>query len=508
MTIVDQDTRNEIMTQTGNIVISASAGSGKTTIMIKKIGRVLEDTNNHKTVAAITFTIKATDEIKKKAQQEGISKEFVAMTNDSFIEQEIIRPFIIDTYGSNYSNDFTVDYDYKFNDFKNGQKSLVTQNKLGVFRNIKKNFKFQLALDILENNVAAREYLQSKYTMIFIDEYQDSDLDMHKLFMYFKNNLKINLFIVGDAKQAIYLWRGAQQNIFEILEQEDLKGYELTTNFRSHDEIVNYANLIHNNKHFNKGYNIDVQRVVHAKTQEFESVFPILVSIGEVDLEKEITIIINVNDAARSCAESLNKLGYNFKFIPRTPLDSNTPNSYFLRQLACYIIDENYSIYDFVEKVNADSRRQMVIRIEKTIEMLRGNIDCNMETIKNTIMNIGELLEIEFTHDEIQLLYQTLQYEEFHLAFINTEGKHKVMTVFASKGLEFSQVISFSSYYRVHVGMDHQNHYVSITRAKDKFIMIDDSNSYEEFIVKESKRLDMQKSCNLFKSLDNLLDLT
>lgn len=508
MILVDQDARDEIMRETGNIVISASAGSGKTTIMIEKLKKVLEDTNNHKTVAAITFTTKATAEIKRKAKDEGVYKEFVAMTNDSFIEQEIIRPFITDTYGANYKSDFTIDYDYKFSNFQSGKDSLVEHEKLGVFWDIKENFKFRLALDILQNNIAACQYLQSKYAMLFLDEYQDSDLDMHRLFMYLKDELQINLFIVGDSKQAIYLWRGAQQNIFELLEQDDIKHYVLVTNFRSHDEIVNYANLIHNSEYFNGEYNNTVKRVVHCKTNKFTSSFSRMVDSREIDLDKEITIIININNDARRCADSLNELGYNFQFIPRTPIDNNTPNSHLLHQLACYIIDENYSIYDLIDSINADSRRQMVKRMERVIEVLRGNSKSSEETFQITVMDLGELLEIELTNDEVQLLYQTVQNDEYHAAFINTEDKHKVMTVFASKGLEFSQVISFSRYYNVHSGRDLQNHYVCITRAKDKFIMIENSSLYESFIVDESSRLGMHKPYNLFKSIDFLSELT
>lgn len=501
MTLVDQTARDEIMEVTGNIVISASAGSGKTTIMIKKLKKVLESINNHKTVAAITFTTKATEEIKKKSRKEGISEDFLALTNDSFIEHEIIRPFITDTYDANYKNDFTIDYDCKFHDFTSGKKSLKEDGKLGVFENIRENFKFRLALDILKNNTAACQYLKSKYEMLFLDEYQDSDLDMHNLFMFLKDNLDINLFIVGDSKQAIYLWRGAQENIFEMLKQNDFHHFELVTNFRSHNEILNYANLLHNSDYFNGEYKEEVEHVIHFNTDDFMEAFSKLIDSNELNINEEITIIINYNEDAIRCANSLNNLGYNFKFIPRTPIDDNTPNSQLLRPLASYIIDKNYSIYDLIDSINADSRKQMINRIEKIIHVLKKKLDHNEETFYSAIINLGTLIEIEFTIDEIQLLYQTVQDDKYHAAFIKTEDRHKVMTVFASKGLEFDQVISFSQFYNVHYGNNLQNHYVCITRAKDKFIMIDNTGTYESFIVNQSIKLGMQSSRNLFKSL-------
>lgn len=502
MQLVDQKARDEIMTDLGNIVVSASAGSGKTTIMIKKLKKTLENIEDHKTVAAVTFTNKATEEIKEKARKEGVQKDFIALTNDSFIEYEIIRPFITDTYGEKYKNDFTIDYDHKFSDFASGKKSIVSQGKLGVFNNIKENFKFRLALDILKRNIAARQYLQSKYKMIFLDEYQDSDFDMHNLFMYLKNNLHIKLFIVGDSKQAIYLWRGAQKNIFELLKQDDMNHYELIKNFRSHDEIVNYANLLHNTESYNKHYNTKVNHVILCKTKKFISSFTKMVRSGEINLDKEITIIININREAQLCTKRLNQEGYNFLFIPKTPIDDNTPNSHILHQIACYILDKNYSIYDLIDKINVDSRKQMVIRIENILENIIKNID-NKEYIQDTLLKLGELLEIDFTEDELQLLYETLQDKKFHSAFIKTDDKHKVMTVFASKGLEFNQVISFSNYYNLYRGRDLQNHYVCITRAEDKFIMVDNSNWYEEYVVGELYKHSDGNPRFLYKKVDH-----
>src|SRR5699024_7602969 len=114
-------------------------------------------------------------------------------------------------------------------------------------------------------------------------------LDMHTLFMFLKDQLNITLFIVGDAKQAIYLWRGAQSNIFEMLKQDDMNHYSLIKNFRCHDEIVNYANLIHNSRYFNNDYTVPVSRLVHCKTDDFISSFTRMVENNIINIQEEIT---------------------------------------------------------------------------------------------------------------------------------------------------------------------------------------------------------------------------
>ncbi|MFI8495796.1 UvrD-helicase domain-containing protein [Peribacillus butanolivorans] len=133
--------------------------------------------------------------------------------------------------GKDFGNDYSVEYgnQYKFENYSSGLKQLKTDNILGSFEDNRRNFNFKLAYNIIEKSIAAQEYLKSKYSWIFIDEYQDSDMDMHRFFIKLKNELNIKLFIVGDLKQAIYLWRGAMSNIFELLENENFSFYELVT---------------------------------------------------------------------------------------------------------------------------------------------------------------------------------------------------------------------------------------------------------------------------------------
>lgn len=239
MEISDQKTRNDILNYNGSLVVRASAGSGKTTIMVKKIKKVLGEIKDHKTVAATTFTRKATQEIRKRYRELGGEKTFLVTTNDSFVEQEVIRPFIndahrtqevkwdeVDLSGLNISNynfnsldlsDFSNSYDRKDSKETYGLllKELIDNHILAKYFDNKNNFKFELALFILKNSKACKEYLKYKYKMIFIDEYQDSDSMMHELFMYLNSELGIDIFIVGDVKQAIYLWRGAKEDIFD-----------------------------------------------------------------------------------------------------------------------------------------------------------------------------------------------------------------------------------------------------------------------------------------------------
>lgn len=61
--------QSKILQQKGNIVITAKPGSGKTYTIVEKIARVIPDLPEYKGVIAISFTNKASDELK-----EGVSK--------------------------------------------------------------------------------------------------------------------------------------------------------------------------------------------------------------------------------------------------------------------------------------------------------------------------------------------------------------------------------------------------------------------------------------------------
>jgi len=120
---------------------------------------------------------------------------------------------------------------------RKAEKSLLDFNDLEHF-----------ALAVLSNPEAAAEY-QKKYDYIFVDEYQDSNEVQESLLNRIKRNN--NLFLVGDIKQSIYRFRLADPTLFINKLQEYQEGersinrrIDLSTNFRSREEILNGVNYI------------------------------------------------------------------------------------------------------------------------------------------------------------------------------------------------------------------------------------------------------------------------
>jgi len=213
--------------------------------MIDLINKDLENNKTHKSIASITFTIKASKEIKDRLGEK--SKNCFIGTNNDFVCSEIIEPFLRDyIYQKHYvdglgnvkeeytgykifkkyrelnKEDFKLKKNYikKYETYQELENLLLKEFKISSYKEIKKNFVFGIANNIIEESKACREYLKAKYFKIYIDEYQDCDVSLHKLFMYMFKELKIRIFIVGDLKQSIYTWRGSDQKIFKELRED------------------------------------------------------------------------------------------------------------------------------------------------------------------------------------------------------------------------------------------------------------------------------------------------
>ena len=96
---------------------------------------------------------------------------------------------------------------------------------------------------ILEQNNQA--FLNPLWDFWFLDEYQDTSLSQKNILD--RLSQKSQVFIVGDPQQSIYLFRGAEANVFAQKEQElaqksDSEVCYLNKNYRSCPELIDFFN--------------------------------------------------------------------------------------------------------------------------------------------------------------------------------------------------------------------------------------------------------------------------
>lgn len=222
--------------------VEAGAGSGKT----YSLNRVIEwiQTNkwseyvqNKQSVICITYTNAAVDVIKER------------LTNDSFIVPSTIHSFAwnsIKQYQSELVRLIKEDSLFKntegdFDDISSVNYTLGNRYKEKGVQYLYHNDVLHLFCKLLDNN-KFRRIFASKYPLILIDEYQDSNKKIiDKFIEYFISKNKGPQFgFFGDAWQTIY----QSNNACGKIEHRNIKEIKKNTNFRCAPNIVYFLNKI------------------------------------------------------------------------------------------------------------------------------------------------------------------------------------------------------------------------------------------------------------------------
>ncbi len=85
-------------------------------------------------------------------------------------------------------------------------------------------------------------------SLIIVDEFQDSNALQYEIFRRLSDN-RNNLYFVGDIKQSIYSFRGAQPEVFDRIshDKENYTSLPLNENFRSTRDVIDGINSIFDN---------------------------------------------------------------------------------------------------------------------------------------------------------------------------------------------------------------------------------------------------------------------
>ena len=499
---LDKDIRDEILTSEGNIVIGASAGTGKTYTTIQRIIKDTEESKNYQTFAAVTFTRKAAKEIISRL---GPNKgEGFVGTNDNFIWLEIIQPFMYDVYGMDFRKEIKPDFndENQIRTFGEGIETIRKTQLMCKYSNIRENFAFQLALEILKNSHSSRRYLKAKYFRIYIDEYQDSDVDMHNFFMYLCDELEIPLFIVGDAKQSIYSWRGAYSDGFNgLFTKQNFKTFELWHNFRSNKVIQNYSNI------FMKS----VRR--HYQQTEFnDEVIAFKYSIdGEavdyinkwIDVDKKCAFLNFSNNSAENWSKRLKDVGLPFVFIPGSPLDNSNLESehiWIARAIAHYSLQHRYSEYDFRDEIPMPEAYRIsdIKQLLKEIKESQYDYFLYEENCIKLYGYLGYTENFDKIKKEVSKLYEVVNDEKYMPTYNQERYKLTSGTIHSSKGLEFEQVIINAQDYDMTRDGTNFLHYVAISRPEERLLIIaqngfmDRYKGYIHDVISKTKNLGIE----------------
>lgn len=286
----------------GPVMVIAGPGSGKTRVLTYRIAHMIHSGIHPGQIMALTFTNKASREMKDRIEKVvGSKAQRVWAGTFHSLFARILR---VEAHRLGFPNDFTI---YDTDDTKSVISEIITQMNLdkkvyapGLVRSRISSAKSNLitpklyvandelmaydrmnrrplihaiyekyaarclragAMDfddlllqmfrlLYQNPDNSREKYQRQFQYLMVDEFQDTNYlqyEILKLLTVYPGS-KNNICIVGDDAQSIYSFRGATiENILQFeVDFPDLKTFKLEQNYRSTQYIVDAANEVIN----------------------------------------------------------------------------------------------------------------------------------------------------------------------------------------------------------------------------------------------------------------------
>lgn len=265
---------------TGNTIVSASPGTGKTKTLVARAQKKLESMPKHKSLALITYTNAGADEISSRLNID--EKDIFIGTIHRFCLEFILRPFswiykwdkprIVTFDELNEFIEINTDIDLgdspldeigKFKRLLDGKldKSVEWENIESLEYTAELYFDFlasKKAIDfneilyksykIISENRFVSDSLANKFYEISVDEFQDTNIFQYEILKAINQTPTCTFFMVGDEKQKIYKFAGAIDYAFENASNDFNAIIEtLEVTYRSTTNIINgYSSLFEN----------------------------------------------------------------------------------------------------------------------------------------------------------------------------------------------------------------------------------------------------------------------
>jgi len=332
---LNKDQLQAVTTKSQYVRIVAGAGSGKTRVLTTRIIFLINQwgIDPHK-ILAITFTNKATNEMRKRItamvpDQAGrvvistihslgvrILREDIGSLgmprNFTIMDQEDQKAIIREAYkqldldSKQYTFGMLLDYigNNKYAQF-DGPRAMETamspfeKAKARVYQYYLDRQKELYALDfddlllltvrLFKSRPEIRAKWQRRFQFIHVDEFQDIDDTQYEMIKLLTTP-DTYLYVVGDPDQTIYTWRGANINIIINFEKDftPCETVVLDRNYRSTQMILSAANSVirYNRNRLKKDLytaNGEGTKVVHfaAPSEDSEAMF-VAQRIGEL----------------------------------------------------------------------------------------------------------------------------------------------------------------------------------------------------------------------------------
>lgn len=372
-------------------------------------------------------------------------------------------------------------------------------------------------VNLLQNVDSVRQRYQEQFLHVLVDEYQDTNRTQYILTKILSQKHK-NVCVVGDASQAIYSWRGADYRNLSLLKQDfpDLTTIKLEQNYRSTQNILDAAHSViqHNSLHpilslfteESAGNAISL----HQADDEYNEVHYVLEHIKNKQLEdpnfklSQNAVLYRTNAQSRVLEEVFVRQGIPYILVGGVKFYERKEVKDVLAYVRYAFNQKDQVSLDRILKLgkrrfisferwleSADLTKKPLIILDQILETTQylGKYDENIPEDLARIENVQELRSVAQNFDTLTDFLENVALVEQDTtkkgvitpkAAIHTQDHQDaviLMTLHASKGLEFNQVFiigmeeglfphSRSMMSKEELEEERRLCYVGITRAK------------------------------------------
>jgi len=521
--------QRQIIEYSGNTVVLASPGSGKTFVLSEKIRNVLkkDDVLPYQGVIAISYTRKASANLRKRTLRDGrFQKNSFFGTIDNFCLTQIVLPYGNFLWGhpdkaleivglGDIGKTGQARYEWISNEHPNYEKIYTEQiDDLALL--FKQGYVLVeslelLALHIILHCIACQNFLKARFRYVFVDEYQDADTYIHQMFCCLVGMGIIGV-AVGDENQSIFGFAHKSSEFLKALKnRSDFKSFSLQHNFRCSSSIINYSNRLLNpdSEIYETGeHGMFLARVNGSEVGIANFIDANLAHICQsfnVGHYKEVAILVKNTRTQKIVDESLST---KHRLVETTELDRDlNPRSQLFVFLLNFFFDKNKTFINVIEEyVEYDAlsiydRR----RLNEYKDIIKSLGEDEIAELPEYFKQVADILLPKIGEGESLTKLCNVINDNKHLNSYRPANENEVqlMTLHKSKGLEFDIVFHLNMCEwelpnRRIINNDFDNpaypsweqdlnlHYVGITRARKACFLVRGSkrtNSNDEIKV-------------------------
>lgn len=361
----------------GPLLVMAGAGSGKTKVLTCRIANLIANGVRPYNILAITFTNKAANEMKTRAERmigseaksvwlstfHSFCAKILRIESDSLqhysknfliysagdcksLIREIIKSLNLDEKKfiegaiqskiSMAKNMLMNSSQYREAVFFSNNHSPIEEKIANIYEVYEKRLRELNAMDfddllmvtvrLFETNQQVLEKYQEKFKYILVDEYQDTNEAQYKIMKYLGAKYQ-NVCVVGDADQSIYGWRGADMRNILNFEKDypNAKIVKLEQNYRSTKMILDAANAVIEHNQLRKEKVLWTENLKGERIKVFEAAtgyFEATAIVNEIrNLKREgysykdIALLYRINSQSRLLEESFMRAGIPYVIV-------------------------------------------------------------------------------------------------------------------------------------------------------------------------------------------------